>query len=101
MNLGSNFDPELAAVRSTSGSATTAGRLRRTWTMTATSCPESRQSPPGSAASSSARLHQWEAFIKIAGTQENLGFFDDGEDAAQAYDTWARKLNRILDLEPK
>ena len=43
----------------------------------------------------------FEAFIKIAGTQENLGFFDDGEDAAQAYDTWARKLNRILDLEPK
>jgi hypothetical protein len=40
------------------------------------------------------QLNQWEAFIKVAGKKEHLGYFNDEAEAARAFDTRAAELGR-------
>ncbi len=42
---------------------------------------------------------KWQAQIKVAGENENLGFFDDEEEAARAFDTRAAELGRPTNFD--
>jgi hypothetical protein len=43
--------------------------------------------------------NQWYAQIKVAGKMENLGYFDDEEEAARAFDTRAAALGRPTNFD--
>ena len=45
------------------------------------------------------RDNQWHACIRVAGKKENLGFFDDEEAAARAFDLRARMLGRPTNFD--
>ncbi len=47
----------------------------------------------------SKKSNKWHAQIKVAGKMEHLGYFDDEEEAARAFDTRAAELNRPTNFD--
>ena len=94
VNLGCNFDTELAAAKAVDVWLRENGRAAE-----ANFDDDGNFVPRVSTKSSKYRgvgwnkgHDQWQAQIKVAGENEILGYFDDEAEAARAYDTRARQL---------
>jgi hypothetical protein len=101
VNLGDSFDTELAAAKAVDVWLRENGRAAEA------NLDESGNFVPRVSTKSSkyrgvswAKSHnQWEAIIRVAGTQQHLGYFDDEKEAAKAYDTRARQLVRLTNFD--
>jgi hypothetical protein len=101
VNLGSSFDTEIAAAKAVDVWLGANGRAAEA------NFDESGSFVPRVSAESSkyrgvgwSKSHnQWQAQIRVAGKNENLGFFDDEAEAARAFDTCARPLGRPTNFD--
>ena len=101
VNLGANFDTEIAAAKAVDVWLRENGRAAEA------NFDESGSFVPRVATKSSKyrgvswdKSHNpWQAVIKVAGKKENLGFFDDEAEAARAFDTRAAELGRPTNFD--
>jgi hypothetical protein len=101
VNLGGNFDTEIAAAKAVDVWLRENGRAAEA------NFDESGSFVPRVSTKSSKyrgvrwdkRANQWYASITVAGKKENLGNFDDEAEAARAFDTRAAELGRPTNFD--
>jgi hypothetical protein len=97
--LGGNFDTEIAAAKAVDVWLRENGRAAEA------NFDESGEFVPRVSTKSSKyrgvswKHNQWHASIRVAGMQENLGYFDDEEAAARAFDSRAGPLGRPTNFD--
>jgi hypothetical protein len=101
VNLGSSFDTELAAAKAVDVWLRENGRAAEAnFDESGSFVPRvSTKSSKYRGVSWRKDKSQWQAKIKVAGKDENLGFFDDEAEAARAYDTRAAELGRPTNFD--
>jgi hypothetical protein len=101
VHLGDNFDTEIAAAKAVDVWLRENGRAAEAnFDESGNFVPRvSTKSSKYRGVSWDKRDNQWHACIRVAGKKENLGFFDDEEAAARAFDLRARMLGRPTNFD--
>jgi hypothetical protein len=101
VNLGNNFDTEIAAAKAVAVWLRENGRAAEAnFDEDGNFVPRvSTQSSKYRGVTWSKMSNQWQAQIKVAGKNENLGYFDDEAEAARAFDTRAAALGRPTNFD--
>ncbi len=96
VNLGANFDTEIAAAKAVDVWLRENGRAAEAnFDESDSFVPRvSTKSSKYRGVTWSKKSNQWQAQIRVAGKLENLGLFDDEAEAARAFDTRAAELGR-------
>jgi hypothetical protein len=101
VNLGANFDTEIAAAKAVDVWLRENGRAAEAnFDESGSFVPRvSTKSSKYRGVAWSKKSSQWKASIKVAGKMENLGYFDDEAEAARAFDTRAAELGRPTNFD--
>ncbi len=101
VNLGRAFDTEIAAAKAVDVWLRENGRAAEAnYDDSGSFVPRKpTQSSKYHGVSWDKRANLWEARIKVAGKNENLGYFDDEAEAARAFDTRAAELGRPTNFD--
>ena len=101
VDLGSNFDTEIAAAKAVDVWLRENGRAAEAnFDESGSFVPRvSTKSSKYRGVSWSKSHNQWQAIIGVAGKKEHLGYFDDEAEAARAFDTRAAELGRPTNFD--
>jgi hypothetical protein len=101
VHLGDNFDTEIAAAKAVDVWLRENGRAAEAnFDESGSFVPRvSTKSSKYRGVSWSKSHSQWQAMIKVAGTLEHRGYFDDEAEAARAFDVRAAELGRPTNFD--